>query len=85
MQKLIVLMFFFGSLLAKASDGYPKNEAIDILHYRFQLELNDSTDDIVGQATITILFKKSISEFELDLTNKNSQGMGMTIDKIFLN
>ena len=85
MQKLIVLMFFFGSLLAKASDRYPKNEAIDILHYRFQLELNDSTNVIAGQASITILFKKSISEFELDLTNKNSQGMGMKIDQILLN
>lgn len=63
--------------LAKASDPYPKNPAIDVLQYIFQLEVNDSTDVIAGRASINLQFKKPITEFELDLINKDASGKGM--------
>ncbi len=85
MRKLICLVFLFASFASNATDPYPKNEGIDVQHYRFQLELNDSTNIISGHATLILLIKKVISEFELDLTNQNSKGEGMQVNQILLN
>jgi aminopeptidase N len=63
----------------------PDNDGIDIKHYTFQLEINDSTDIISGTATIQILFDKSQTSFELDLANKNSKGAGMTVRNVTMN
>jgi aminopeptidase N len=82
MTKLIVLVFLTIPFLTKATDPYPKNKTIDIMHYLFQLEINDSTDVVAGQATVTILFRARVSEFELDLVNKNEKGKGMDVLQI---
>lgn len=65
--------------IASAKDPYPRNEALDVQHYTFRLELNDSTNVIAGEAHITILFKKAISSFALDLLGKGSKNFGMTV------
>ncbi len=83
MRKFIGLVFMVGFFCGNAADPYPKNSNIDVRHYQFQLELNDSTDVISGKATVTILFKKAISEFELDLVNKTSKGVGMSVSHVF--
>jgi aminopeptidase N len=62
-----------------------KNEDIDVQHYNFELELNDSTDIISGRATVTVLFKKAVSSFELDLYTKDQKGFGMEIVSITSN
>lgn len=79
------LLFLLISFTVMAKDPYPKNENIDVKHYRFQLELNDSTDVIAGEATVTILFKKPISSFDLDLYGVNSGGKGMKVKSITSN
>ena len=66
------------------ADPYTRNESIDIRHYRFQLELNDSTNRIAGETRIDIRFRKSITEFELDLVCVNAAGMGMRVTEVFL-
>lgn len=65
-----------------ATDPYPRNDALDIQHYVFRLELNDSTNRLAGEASITILFKKSTSSFELDLVDKSTRGFGMTVSNV---
>ena len=51
------------------ADKYPRNYAIDIIHYSFELKLSDSTDEILGRASISILFKTNdIKQIRLDLT-----------------
>ena len=60
-------------------DPYPRNEAIDVQHYVFNLKLNDSTNQIYGKASITILFKKPVDSFELDLVEKGARGFGMEV------
>ncbi len=84
MKKIFIILFFVSSL-AKATDPYPKNEAIDVIKYIFQLEVNDSTDVIAGTASVFIHFKKAVADFELDLTNKDAAGKGMAIDDVLLN
>ena len=82
MQKLAGLVFLITSISVQATDPYPKNDAIDVKHYTFQLEVNDSTNVISGQATIVISFNKEVADFELDLANKNERAEGMEIIQI---
>jgi aminopeptidase N len=65
-----------------ATDPYPRNPNIDIQHYLFQVELNDSNNTIAGRTEVTILFKNSISSFELDLVGKSTNEKGMTVSSV---
>ncbi|MCB0488516.1 MAG: M1 family metallopeptidase [Cyclobacteriaceae bacterium] len=64
------------------SDPYPRNYNIDIQHYRFSIEVNDSTNIIEGSSEITILFRNSLDQFDLDLVAKSNDGAGMTVRSI---
>jgi Aminopeptidase N len=60
---------------------YPVNPNQDILHYSFNITINDSTDEISGEATI--LFKvKDANKLILDLTNKGEDDKGMVVEKV---
>lgn len=74
-------------LLSKFSyaDNYPRNYSIDMLHYRFELTLADSTDAIVGRTTIHVLFKTGDTRsIRLDFVNRAAEwnGKGMQVDKV---
>jgi len=81
----LVLVFLLASCVVKAADRYPKNESIDIKHYHFFLEVNDSTNVIYGEAFLSIFFKKSISTFTIDLTTKDETGKGMSVTEVSVN
>ncbi len=69
-------------------DLYPKNPNIDVINYVFKLELSDTTDEIIGEATIDVRFlADGISELRLDLTNATQElgGKGMNISSIVSN
>lgn len=68
--------------VANGDDLYPKNSGIDIRHYSFKIELNDSTNFIGGEATIEIRFIKKMISFELDLVCVDNLGNGMTVSKV---
>lgn len=74
---------FFLSLLfvgsACADDGYPRNKDIDVIRYRFLIELNDQTDVIQGQTQVNIRFLARTTQFSLDLANKTADGKGMEV------
>ncbi|MDH5599179.1 MAG: hypothetical protein OEY34_08640, partial [Cyclobacteriaceae bacterium] len=76
------LLFFSISILAQ--DGYEENKNIDIQHYKFSLELNDTTDIIRNTAEISIKFKADIQEFHLDLINPR-QNKGMKVESVLYN
>ncbi len=66
-------------------DTYPKNPNIDVINYIFKIDLSDSTDEIVGEATVDVRFlKDGIQEFRLDLINasKDLDGKGMKVSKV---
>lgn len=84
MRIIIFILSIFVLKTVQASDPYPRNEAIDVRHYRFSLELNDSTNHIGGETAIDIRFKKTVSDFELDLVNSNTQGQGMIVSEVLL-
>jgi aminopeptidase N len=81
----IFTVWLFLCPLISWADEYPVNKNIDIKHYAFELNLSDLSDEIFGNAKITILFKNAgIKNFRLDLINKSieKQGKGMLIDSI---
>ncbi|MDA0987141.1 MAG: M1 family aminopeptidase [Bacteroidetes bacterium] len=69
------------------ADQYPINKNIDVKHYSFEINLSDSSNEIIGHTKIKILFKKEgIQNFRLDFINKSidKKGKGMVIDAIKL-
>ncbi|HTH57690.1 MAG TPA: M1 family aminopeptidase [Cyclobacteriaceae bacterium] len=81
----LILVFLFAAIAGRSTDHYPKNEAIDVKHYHFFLEVNDSTNVIYGEASLSIFFKKSISIFSIDLATKDDKGKGMSVSEVSVN
>ncbi len=67
---------------AKAKDPYPVNKNLDVLHYVFNLEVNDANDVLSGKSEITFRLTGNSSYFEIDLTSKKPDGTGMQVDQI---
>ncbi len=82
MRNLVFIGSLFIQTILRASDPYPRNEAIDVRHYQFTLELNDTTDIIAGVTEIGIRFKKSVNDFELDLAGADGNGNGMVVKEV---
>jgi len=81
-MRLIVFVLLCVGVAARATDNYPKNPDIDVLHYRFDITLSDDSDEIKSIAMIAILFKKKgVSNVRLDLANV-SNGKGMTVSAV---
>jgi len=55
---------------------------IDVLHYKFELTLNDKSDTIYGLAQIKMKFLQASSSFSIDLRCQNKQGKGMRVENI---
>lgn len=86
MKKILLISFFvLGPVAGRSTDRYPKNEAIDIKHYHFYLEVNDSTNVIYGEASLSIFFTKTTSTFTLDLATKDNSGKGMEVSEVSVN
>jgi aminopeptidase N len=50
---------------------------IDVLHYKYEIELSDTSDNITGRATITVKFLQNTHELSFDLATLNNSGKGM--------
>ena len=82
------IYFFLFSLLPYtilAKDPYPKNPNIDILNYKFEIHLNDTSDIIYGSADIALNIKDSEDRVRLDLISQGIDGMGMEVKKVTFN
>src|SRR6266487_1953584 len=55
------------------------NPALDVQHYRFAIQLNDSNNIIKAEAQITIKFLQDVNEVKLDLVQKKTSGKGMIV------
>jgi aminopeptidase N len=76
----ITICFITGFL--SASDSYKINPLIDVIHYEFNISVNDTCNRIAGSAKIILKFNGSVSSFELDLKNVDSTGKGMTVKSV---
>jgi aminopeptidase N len=80
MRAWFIITLFFG--LTNPSFSQP---SIDVLHYTFNIKLNDQDDTIYGVAEIQLKFLENIRGFDInvDLLDE-STGKGMMIDSIRL-
>lgn len=76
-MKTILLFFFTGfiKILQAQSD-------IDVLHYKFNIELSDRSDTIEGLATIRLRLLKPADHVSLDLTPVLKNGKGMKVIRV---
>jgi aminopeptidase N len=78
-QLIAPLLVLFSSLVVSVarSDTYPRQRAVDVLHYVFRVTLNDETDEISGETTVDVRFNEDhVSAFSLDLASvKETKGM----------
>ncbi|HWI16270.1 MAG TPA: M1 family metallopeptidase [Vicinamibacterales bacterium] len=65
-----------------AADTYPRQSGIDVLHYVFRLTLTDQSNEITGEATVTVKFLQDrVADMSLDLTSLGA-GKGMTVQSV---
>jgi aminopeptidase N len=72
---LLVLLLLLTTLL--------KAQTIDIVHYKFEVDLTDRDDTINGKATIKIVANKSIQSFDLDLIGDGTGRKGMIVKELY--
>ncbi len=78
MKKILpfIFLFFLTNTFAQVEKQNPQIDKIDILHYNFDIAVNDTSDIIDAYAKVTILFKQNTGNFYLELTGKSgSKGM----------
>ncbi len=88
MQSLLLLLLLVCTRYGYGlTDPYPKNPDIDALHYRFEFELSDESDEIRAKATIDVRFLAAdIESLRLDLINTSAalENKGMTVQSVVL-
>src|SRR5215471_9266365 len=72
MKRIATVISFFLSL----SSTYSQSN-IDVIHYKFEIELSDENDSIKGNAFITIRFTQPSNRFSLSFSSP-AKGKGMT-------
>src|SRR5438045_1146759 len=77
MKRLTIVVVF---LLIR--DMAPAQMSVDILHYKFELTLNNHDDTIRGCAEIKLRFLQSVPSVSLDLNLQNNMGLGMKVDRV---
>ncbi len=76
---LVALVTLKGAV-ALLGDTYPRQAGIDIENYRFELELSDKTNEIVGSTVVTVRFlDDGVDEIALDLVGRVELGQGMEV------
>lgn len=78
-KTLFLTLICISSLSVYAQKHYERLENLDILHYRFEIQLNDSSNKINGITHAKIKFKKDLNQFELDLIKQDESGKGMKV------
>jgi aminopeptidase N len=69
---LVICVSLFNSSLGQSN--------VDVLHYKFEIELSDKYDTIRGKAFITLRFLDTAHHFSLNLVSVNRRGKGMIAD-----
>ena len=85
MKHIYFFLFSFLPYTILAKDPYPKNPNIDILNYKFEIHLNDTSDIIYGSADIALNIKDSEDRVRLDLISQGKDGKGMEVKKVTFN
>ncbi len=83
-QLLAMLLVVLCGPVDLRADTYPKNPRVDVVHYRFALELQDRDDRLSGTTDVEVLFAgDGETTLRFDLVNQTgSSGTGMTVSAV---
>lgn len=83
----LILFFVFCSLTAslQAQAAGKQDTYTDIIHYEFNLTLNDTSNMIEGKAVIDLNLGDQVNSFDIDLEKFKSTGKGMKIRSVSFN
>ena len=84
-RTLFCFSLILTALLLGAQKGGMPDPDIDITHYEFNIELNDTTDVISCSTGINLNFRRAVNTVTLDLDNLNPEGKGMKISSVLMN
>ena len=79
-----LVLSLMGSTLRGQAD-YKPDPLVDVIHYEFNINLNDSTNTIAGLTAVELNFSGPVATFSLDLKNINQAGKGMKISHVSFN
>jgi aminopeptidase N len=83
MRPCLVLVLLVFGLVDVGADTYPKNLAVDVMHYRFALDLQDQDDRLSGTADVDVRFvNEGETSLRFDLVNLDKAGRGMTVARV---
>lgn len=89
MSQISLSRFLLFIALLMSMDGFGQrhsSEPFDVLHYQFDVILNDSTDLVAIDAELTIIYAKKIPEFTIiDLASEAENGFGMKVSLLKFN
>ena len=84
MRSLILCLAVAAGFVELRADTYPKDPRVDVLNYRFALELQDQNDRISGTAHVDLrVVAEGVPPLRFDLANRDSaSGRGMTVGAV---
>src|SRR5688572_19482005 len=71
----------FLAAVAASADTYPRQPGVDAVHYVFRLAVGDTSDEISGEATVTLRIAAAVNEVFLDLASA-ADGKGMAVSAV---
>jgi len=79
----LCLILSFATIYPAFPQGHESRlNNIDVTAYSFYIELNDTTDQINGEARITFLLKQKTDSMSIDLTGLKTSAKGMIVEEI---
>lgn len=85
MKYIFLIAFILPGIWVSAQSSALQDAEFDVQHYKFEVQLNDASDNIKGRATISLLTRKETRRLELDLVKAGAGGKGMRVDQVILN
>lgn len=85
-QILLLFLISVGNFFnINAQQNDYRFESVDVLNYQFHITLTDDSNNIQGLTEISIKFNKAITNFHLDLIEKQSNDFGMRVERVLEN
>lgn len=83
MRFILFLFFAQYTILFSAAQPDTVDPTMDVLSYVFEIEINDTTDEITGSAEIDLKLYNPTSSFSFDLVKKKEK-TGMRVTRVFV-
>jgi aminopeptidase N len=81
-RTLAISMAVLLAAVPVGADTYPRQPGIDAIHYVFRLTIEDASNRIAGETTMTFRMIAAVPELWLDLASATADGKGMTVTAV---